>query len=77
MRIPSHFKIVEISFFKGRFLSIGVITVGPVTMINEENKKDKGQLRPIMKWAAIPAVIMVTRAPTVISLYMTGPTLLI
>ena len=44
MSIPSHFKTVEISFFTGIFLKIGVITVGPVTIINPENKKDNSQL---------------------------------
>jgi len=44
--IPSHFNTVETSRFKGIFLKIGVITVGPVTMINPENKKHKSQLKP-------------------------------
>ena len=44
MSIPSHFKTVEISFFNGIFLKIGVITVGPFTIINPENKNDNSQL---------------------------------
>ena len=40
INIPSHFKTVEMSFFNGIFLKIGVITVGPVTIINAENKKE-------------------------------------
>ena len=48
IKIPSHFKITDISFFKGMFLKIGAITVGPVTMINEENSKDISQLKPII-----------------------------
>ena len=55
MRIPSHFKTVEISFFNGIFLKIGVITVGPVTMINPENKKDNSQFSSKIKCAKKPA----------------------
>ena len=45
INIPSHFKIAEMSFLRGIFLNIGVITVGPVTIINAENKKDISQLK--------------------------------
>ena len=40
IRIPSHFKTAETSLRKGIFLSIGPITVGPVTIIRAENKND-------------------------------------
>ena len=43
IKIPSHFKTVDISFFNGIFLKIGVITVGPVTIIKPANRKDKSQ----------------------------------
>ena len=33
------------SFLRGIFLNIGVITVGPVTIINAENKKEISQLK--------------------------------
>ena len=56
---------------------MGVITVGPVTMIRAENKKEICQVRSKIKWAAIPATIKVTSVPTVISLVITGPTLAI
>ena len=46
IRIPSHFNTAEISFFNGIFLRIGVITVGPVTIIKPENKKDNSQANP-------------------------------
>ena len=46
IKIPSHFKTVEISFFKGIFLKIGVITVGPVTIISPENKYEISQVNP-------------------------------
>lgn len=38
--MPSHFNTAETSFFKGMFLKMEEITVGQVTMINAENKKD-------------------------------------
>ena len=44
IKIPSHFKTADTSFFRGIFLKIGVITVGPVTMINPENRKEISQL---------------------------------
>ena len=49
IKIPSHFSTAETSFFKGMFLNIGVITVGPVTMISAENKKDISQLKKNIK----------------------------
>ena len=49
IRMPSHFKTAETSFFSGMFLKMGVITVGPVTMIRELNKKEICQLRSKMK----------------------------
>ena len=45
IKIPSHFKTADTSFFNGMFLKIGVITVGPVTIINAENKNDNSQLK--------------------------------
>ncbi len=45
IKIPSHFKTADTSFLRGIFLKIGVITVGPVTIINPENRKDNSQLK--------------------------------
>jgi hypothetical protein len=45
--IPSHFNIVDTFLFKGRFLRMGAITVGPVTTTNAPNKKDTCQLSSI------------------------------
>ena len=45
IKIPSHLRTAEISFLRGIFLKIGVITVGPVTIINAENKKEISQLK--------------------------------
>ncbi len=45
IRIPSHFNTAETSFLSGIFLKIGVITVGPVTIIKAENKKANSQLK--------------------------------
>jgi hypothetical protein len=36
--------MVETSFLRGIFLKIGVITVGPVTMMSPENKREICQL---------------------------------
>jgi len=47
IKIPSHFKMVAKSFFSGIFLKIGEITVGPVTIINAENKNEISQFNPI------------------------------
>ena len=46
IKIPSHFKTAETSLRSGIFLKIGVITVGPVTIISPENKKETCQSRP-------------------------------
>ncbi len=73
MSMPSHFKMAETSFLRGIFLSIGVITVGPVTIIKAENKKAMGQLNSKIKWEAIPAPKKVTVDPKVMSLDITGP----
>jgi hypothetical protein len=43
--MPSHLRTAETSFFYGIFRRMGVITVGPVTMIMEENRKEIFQLR--------------------------------
>ena len=77
IRIPSHFKTVEISFFNGIFLKIGVITVGPVTIINPENKKDNSQFNSKIKCAKKPAPKKVTADPRVINFVITGPTFFI
>ena len=77
IKIPSHFKTVDTSFFKGIFLKIGVITVGPVTMINAENKYDICQLKLKIKCAANAAPKKVTNEPRVISFVITGPTFFI
>ena len=45
IKIPSHFKTVETSFFNGIFLKIGVITVGPVTIIKPAKRKEISQLK--------------------------------
>ena len=68
IRIPSHFNMVATSFLMGRFLSIGDITVGPVTMIKLLNKKEMGQFNPIKKCTTRAAPINVTNEPTDISL---------
>ena len=49
IKIPSHFKTAETSFFNGMFLKIGVITVGPVTIIKSENKNEICQLKSKVK----------------------------
>ena len=59
------------------FLKIGVITVGPVTIINAENKYDICQLKLKIKYAANAAPKKVTNEPRVISLVITGPTFFI
>ena len=45
IRIPSHLRMAEISFFSGILRKIGVITVGPVTMIKAANKNEIRRLR--------------------------------
>ncbi len=50
------------------------MTVGPVTIIRELNKKEICQLRSNIKWAAIPAPKKVTADPRVINLVIIGPT---
>ena len=74
IRIPSHLRTVETSLFKGIFLKIGVITVGPVTIINPENKKHKSQVRLNKQCAITAPPKKVTAAPSVISFEITGPT---
>ncbi len=74
INIPSHFNTVETSFFNGIFRKIGAITVGPVTIIKAENKKDICQLILKMKWVANPAPKKVTNEPSVINLRIAGPT---
>ena len=61
-------------FFKGIFLRMGVITVGPVTIINAANKKEICQDKPKIKCAAMPAPKKVIITATVINLTITGPT---
>ena len=46
IRIPSHFNTAETSFLSGIFRRMGVITVGPVTIIKAENKKEICQDSP-------------------------------
>ena len=75
IKIPSHFKTADRSFFKGIFLRIGVITVGPVTIMSAENKKEICQGKSKIKCAAVPAKKKVTALPKVINLVITGPTL--
>ena len=77
INMPSHFKTAEISFFNGIFLNMGVITVGPVTIIKAENKKEICQLKSKIKCAATAAQTKVAKLPKVISLVITGPTFLI
>ena len=48
IKIPSHFRIADTSFFRGIFLKIGVITVGPVTMMSPENKNESSTSSPKM-----------------------------
>ena len=74
INIPSHFRTAETSFFKGIFLNIGPITVGPVTIIKAENKNEIAQFKSKIKCAAIPPPTKVTREPSVINLPITGPT---
>ena len=72
--MPSHFRTAETSFLSGMFRRMGVITVGPVTIIRPLNKKEICQESPKIKCAAMPAPKNVTRVPRVISLVITGPT---
>ncbi len=44
IKIPSHFNTAETSFVSGMFLRIGVITVGPVTIIKAEKRNEISQL---------------------------------
>ena len=77
IKIPSHFNTVDMSFFKGIFLKIGVITVGPVTIINPAKRKDNSQPNLKIKCATKPAPKKVMAEPNVINLVITGPTFLI
>ena len=74
IKIPSHFNTVDTSFFNGMCRKIGVITVGPVTIINAENKYEICQLKLNIKCAANAAPKKVTKDPRVISFVITGPT---
>ena len=75
IRMPSHLSTVETSLLSGIFLKIGVITVGPVTMMSPEKRNAKSQLKSKKKCAATAAAKKVTAAPSVISFVITGPTL--
>ena len=77
IRIPSHFNTADTSFFNGIFRKIGVITVGPVTIIKAENSKEICHDNPKIKCAAKPAAKNVIAAPSVINLVITGPRFLI
>ena len=59
------------------FLKIGVITVGPVTIIKAENRNEISQLNPKIKCTVIAAPKNVMSDPNVISLVITGPIFLI